>query len=804
MQIGKTLALCCLILGSWAGAAPAGLWYTQPAPVGAVSLPWAPEGKGNEGPKVWESRTLPVGNGRMGGTVYGGPKLDCVSLNEVSLWSGGPNLRDNGRNYSYGPMAGKNDFGSYQPFGKLYVEFAGSDKVENYKRSLTLADGIHRVSFSDASTGSPVKHKRECFVSEPDDVVVYYAEADAKGAITADVALLPFHTVSYSVEEGNTICMRGTLANGEVFEGRIQARVEGGSCKVVHSKTELKVTYDSKGDNTMPVYRADAVPYFRIAGADSFTLLITLATDYKMDYAAGWKGADPAKHNKKVLRSLKNTAVNVLRTRHSKHVGSLFGRMSIDLGKSAPEVAALPTDQRLARYKNNPDDPELEALVYQYGRYMLIAGSRPGNLPLTLQGIWNNRVHAPWACDYHNNINLQMCYWGAEVANLSECHLPLIDFIQAMQQPLHEMTQKEFGKDKRGWTTRISQNPWGGGGWVKWNPPVNAWYALHVWDHYQFTQDKKYLRKVAYPILKNVCNFWEDSLKEVGEGGVGLMSDGKPLTADQHPELKAIKKGSLVSPRGWSHEWGPVEDGCMHDQQLVWELFDITASAAEILGVDAAWAARLTDKKNRLVPNRIADGGYLQEWIVDRPNMVSGHRHTSHLIGVFPGSTISLARTPELAAAAIKSLELRGLSGDNRRSWTWPWRTALWARFHDAENAHYMVRSYLMYNALDNLFGNHPPMQLDGTYGMTGGMSEMLVQSHTGRIELLPALPKAWKDGSVRGLRARGGITIDMEWKDGKVTRLDLISTPPAKPRPVEVVKDGEVITITPRTPDAK
>lgn len=242
----------------------------------------------------------------------------------------------------------------------------------------------------------------------------------------------------------------------------------------------------------------------------------------------------------------------------------------------------------------------------------------------------------------------------------------------------------------------------------------------------------------------------------------------------------------------------------MHDQQLVWELFDITASAAEILGVDAAWAARLTDKKNRLVPNRIADGGYLQEWIVDRPNMVSGHRHTSHLIGVFPGSTISLARTPELAAAAIKSLELRGLSGDNRRSWTWPWRTALWARFHDAENAHYMVRSYLMYNALDNLFGNHPPMQLDGTYGMTGGMSEMLVQSHTGRIELLPALPKAWKDGSVRGLRARGGITIDMEWKDGKVTRLDLISTPPAKPRPVEVVKDGEVITITPRTPDAK
>ncbi len=235
----------------------------------------------------------------------------------------------------------------------------------------------------------------------------------------------------------------------------------------------------------------------------------------------------------------------------------------------------------------------------------------------------------------------------------------------------------------------------------------------------------------------------------------------------------------------------------MHDQQLVWELFDNTVLAAKLLDKDAEWASQLADKRDRLVPNRIASGGYLQEWIVDRPNMVSGHRHTSHLVGVFPGSSISLVKTPDLARAAAKSLELRGLSGDNRRSWTWPWRTALWARLGRAETAHEMVQDYIKFNLLDNLFGNHPPMQLDGTYGITGGMSEILVQSHAGRIELLPALPAAWKNGSVSGIRARGGITIDMSWKDGKVTRYAL-TTSQRNPKPVKVFVNGQEKTVTP------
>ena len=433
---------------------------------------------------------------------------------------------------------------------------------------------------------------------------------------------------------------------------------------------------------------------------------------------------------------------------------------------------------------------------------MLICGSRPGNLPVNLQGIWNDKVHAAWACDYHNNINLQMCYWGAEVGNLSECHMPFISFIKAMEKPLTQMTAKHFGSSVKGWTTRISQNPWGGGGWEKWNPPVNAWYALHVWEHYNYTRDKAYLKNIGYPILKNICAFWQTRLKKLGKGGEGLVSNGQKINVADYPELKEIKAGALVSPESWSHEWGPIEDGVMHDQQLIWELFDNTAKAAKELGTDEAWAEKLLSMRDKLVPCRVGKGGYLQEWIIDRDNLpnggsaLSGHRHTSHLIGVFPGTSISMAKTPELAKAAMKSLKLRGCGGDNRRSWTWPWRTALWARFGDTQQAYEMVQNYIRYNVLDNLFGNHPPMQMDGTYGMTGGMSEMLLQSHAGYIHLLPTLPAVWNDGYVKGIRARGNITVDMKWKDGQVIDYKLTTTSP--PEEVTVIVNGEKKSVLP------
>ena len=780
------------------------LWYRQPAIVSPIALPWTKDAgntgnlPGKQTKDAWESQTLPVGNGRIGGTIFGGDVLEHVNLNEVSFWTGGPNLPGNGSGYVYGPTVDKNTFGSYQPFGSLYIQFNNEGETEDYSRALDLRDGIARVQF----TRNGAKHQRECFVSAPDDVLVYSASTDSDKGLKARVTLTPNHTVSYSKSEDG-ITMSGTLANGEDFEGRIVVKTKGGKVKVKGKAGSETVSYTGKNDALRPSFSASNIPYIEVDGASSMVVYVSLATNYKMDYASDWKGTSPTAKNKKILAKATQKDYEEIRKAHISNYKKLFNRMRISLGKTDKDLASEPTDARIEAYKNSGSDPELEATIYQYGRYVLISGSRPGNLPVNLQGIWNDKVHAAWACDYHNNINLQMCYWGAEVGNLSECHMPFIDFMKAMEKPLTAMTSKHFGPSAKGWTTRISQNPWGGGGWTEWNPPVNAWYALHLWDHYQFTKDKAYLKNVGYPILKNICAFWESHLKELGAGGAGLTTDGKKVDVSKHPELKHIKAGSLVSPNSWSHEWGPHEDGVMHDQQLIWELFDNTAKAARELGVDGAWAKKITGLRDRLVPNRVADGGYLQEWIIDRPDKVSGHRHTSHLIGVFPGTSISMVKTPELAKAAMKSLELRGCGGDNRRSWTWPWRTALWARFHNTQQAYEMVQSYIRYNVLDNLFGNHPPMQMDGTYGMTGGMSEMLLQSHAGQIELLPTLPEAWEDGYVTGIRARGNITVDIKWEDGKVTKYRLTTTTP-NPDPVTVVVNGEKKKVTPEVASDK
>ncbi len=787
------------------------LWYRQPAGIKAVTLPWqpnhAPNGKlfhnlpAKPAKDHWESQTLPVGNGRIGGTIFGGDHIDRVNLNEVSFWSGGPNLPGNGIGYKYGPLSGKDEFGSYQPFGNLYVEFNLPDaQSENYTRSLDLRDGIARVKF----TNGGVTHSRECFVSAPDQVLVYTATADKPNSLSARIALLPYHSASLSAGD-NSITMSGTLNNGQQFEGILQVRVKGGSIRKHGKGGVMNISYTGKHDDAasnrpdamQPSFDEQTEPYLEVKDATSIEIIITMATDYAMDYAKNWKGTAPKLRNTSILRKIAKKSTEKIRRAHIGNYQKLYDRLELKLGKTAADIATLPTDERLAAFRKSQNDPELAETIYQYGRYVLISGSRPGNLPVNLQGIWNDKVHAPWACDYHNNINLQMCYWGAEVANLSECHMPFLNFIRAMEQPLTEMTRKHFGEDIEGWTTRISQNPWGGGGWTHWNPPVNAWYALHLWDHYTYTHNRKYLKEHAYPILRNICRFWETRLKELGAEGDGITSAGKPLSNTTHPELKELPKGTLVSPEGWSHEWGPVEDGCAHDQQLIRELFDITAKAAAILKTDSSWIKELKKKRARLAPDRIGSGGYLQEWIVDRPNMVAGQRHTSHLIGVFPGSTITMDGTPDLAKAAMKSLELRGLSNDNRRSWTWPWRTALWARFREKEQAYSMVCHYINYNVLDNLFGNHPPMQMDGTFGMTAGISEMLIQSHGDRIILLPALPEQWANGSVKGIRARGNISVTMVWENGKVTSYSLTTTDET-PRSVKVIVNGQETFVKP------
>ncbi len=760
----------------------------------------------------WPKASLPIGNGRMGASVRSGSTTDLLTLNEVSLWSGGQNLPNNGNGYDgYGPLSDKDSFGCYQPFADLYVTYTLPEgEVSDYNRALNISQGLATSEFIKGG----VTFSREAFVSHPNDVIVYRANANSANQLTATITLKPYHTVTYTADGNDGIIMSGTLTNGEKFEGRVYVHATGGSVAasgtagtVSVSYTTIPVTTEAASTHAYyPSFSEDNIPYITVTGATSFEVYVSLATNYKEDYESNWVGADPNVHNEQVINTVKNLAYDSVRAAHIKDHTSLMGRVSLNLGTTDTSISSLPTNERVQRYRNGSyNDPELETLLYQFGRYMLIAGSRPGSLPLNLQGIWNNMVRPPWASDYHNNINIQMCYWGAEVGNLPECHQPLIDYIDAMRQPLHEMTVRQYGFGTPGWTTRISQNPWGAGGWTKWNPPINAWYAHHLWEHYLFTKDEDFLRNTAYPIIKEACEFWKAELKEAGENGCNLMTENGTValsSTEYASQLNGIAANALVAPNGWSHEQGPVEDCCMHDQQLVWELFDTAMKASTILNQDADWATNLQTYRDRLIGNKISSDGYLQEWIVDRKtygdeNMLSGHRHTSHLYGVFPGSSISRDKNSAFMTAAAQSLTNRGSGDDNKRSWTWPWRTALWARFGQADNAYTMVKSYVQNNMNNNLFGDHPPMQLDGTYGITAGISEMLVQSHTDKIELLPALPSDWANGSVSGIKARGNITVNMTWANSQITDVSLTTTDPS-PSAVTVVYNNEEHSITP------
>ncbi len=736
------------------GTDPVGarLWYRQPA-------------------KDW-NEALPVGNGRLGAMVFGQPAAELIQLNEESLWAGCPVNNNNpqalpnlpavrralfeGKYGEASLLAEKTMLGtpprirSYQPLGDLRLDFGGASGREagltNYERALSLREGIASVAgeFADGRAWS-----REVFASAVDDVLVVRLVAAPGSTFDVRVRLGREKDAAVSALSSGELVMTGQVVDPPDplrgpggkhmrFAARLVALPEGG-----------RVSADSGGASLL------------IEEAEAATLLIAAATDYDPERLDFNSSIDPLGRCAEVLGRARRFSPLELRARHVAEHGAMFGRVTLDLGDNGSSV--YPTDVRLERLKKGGEDPALVALYFQYGRYLLMGSSRrPGVLPANLQGIWNKDFEAAWNSDFHTNINLQMNYWPAEVANLPETVAPLADFLRRLAVPGRVTARDMYGA--RGWTLHHLTDPFGRTGVADgvWgvSPLAGPWMTLTLWDHYEFTRDEEFLRDTAYPLLRGAAEFLADFLVSSPEGDL--------VTAPSHSPENAF-----VDPR--TRKPALLTYGATIDIEIAAALIDSVVRAAAALGVDGAFARRLAEIRKKLPPFQVGRHGTIQEWIRDFDEHEPGHRHMSHLLGLYPLALFTPEK-PELFRAAGQTIARRLAYGGGQTGWSRAWIVSFYARLLDGERAHENLLALLRKSTLANLFDTHPPFQIDGNFGGTAAIAEMLVQSHRGFIQLLPALPEAWRNGRAEGLVARGAFELAMTWRDGNVERVEVLS----------------------------